>query len=389
MEIDYSTAIVFASSEDMAMRWFLGILVLSCCGHAATVTAQDAVAERPHDVGWLSEVTTAPQSPLLENPGTLHPILQRSDGSEVFSLEGWTGLRASIREQWMTFLGPMPEFSESSFQVLKETQENGFARQLIQYQSEPGQFVQAYLLIPDSGAGSGKSKLPGIVALHQTTDASIDEIAGVSGRDAMQMGRKLAQEGYVVICPRCFLWQDVSSLNEAVAKHRQRHPNTTGMAKMLHDAKRATDVLAGLKNVDSNRIGAIGHSLGAKEVLYLAAFDERIKAAVSSEGGLGYRTTNWDAPWYLGEAIRDPEFPLNHHQLLALIAPRPFLIVGGESGPGAADGDRSWVIMNSALPAWNLYPGPVRLGLLNHHLGHSVPEEVFEKISEWLRVYLD
>lgn len=364
------------------------MLVLSTCGAAAIGTAQTAVTGRPNDVAWLSEVTTAPQSASLENPGKFLPILKRRDGDEVDSLEGWRELRNSVREQWVKFLGPMPEFSETSFQVLKETREAGFVRQLIQYQSEPGQFVQAYLLIPDSDAGSANSKLPGIVALHQTTDASIDEIAGVSGRNAMQIGRKLALEGYVVICPRCFLWQDVSSLNEAVAKHRQRHPNTTGMAKMLYDAKRATDVVAGLDSVDSNRIGAIGHSLGAKEVLYLAAFDERIKAAVSSEGGLGFRTTNWDASWYLGEAVRDPDFPLNHHQLLALIAPRPFLVVGGESGPGAADGDRSWVVMNAALPVWNLYPPPVRLGLLNHHQGHSIPDDVSGKMSEWLRAYL-
>jgi hypothetical protein len=36
-----------------------------------------------------------------------------------------------------------------------------------------------------------------------------------------------------------------------------------------------------------DRVFAIGHSLGAKEVLYLAGFDERIRAAVSSEGGIG------------------------------------------------------------------------------------------------------
>ena len=364
------------------------IFLLSCCVNGVMASAQDASAGKPDDVEWLADVTIAPHTPSLENPGRLTPILQRSNGLEISSLEEWTELRTAIRDQWMKFLGPMPEFSESSFQILQTTQENGFARQLIQYQGEPGQLVQAYLLIPESKADSDKSKLPGIVALHQTTDASIDEVAGVSGRDAMQIGRKLAQEGYVVICPRCFLWQYVSSLNEAVAQHRQRHPNTTGMAKMLYDAKRATDVLAGLDKVDSTRIGAIGHSLGAKEVLYLAAFDERIKAAVSSEGGLGFRTTNWDAPWYLGEAIRDPGFPLNHHQLLALIAPRPFLIVGGESGPGAADGDRSWVVIKAALPVWNLYSHPVRLGLLNHHQGHSIPDEVYKKMSEWLRTYL-
>ncbi len=105
-----------------------------------------------------------------------------------------------------------------------------------------------------------------------------------------------------------------------------------GMAKMLYDAMRTVDVLESLPEVDRNRIGAVGHSLGTKETLYLAALDERVKVAVASEGGIGFRSTNWDAPWYLGEAIRDEQFPLNHHQLLALIAPRPILILGGESG---------------------------------------------------------
>ena len=53
---------------------------------------------------------------------------------------------------------------------------------------------------------------------------------------------------------------------------------------MLYDAMRAVDVLESLPQVDRNRIGAVGHSLGAKETLYLAAFDERVKVAVASEG---------------------------------------------------------------------------------------------------------
>ena len=87
-----------------------------------------------------------------------------------------------------------------------------------------------------------------------------------------------------------------------------------------------------------DRIGAIGHSLGAKEALYLAAFDHRVRATVSSEGGIGLADSNWDAPWYLGEAIRRPGFALEHGQVLALAAPRAFLLIGGDS----ADGDASW-----------------------------------------------
>jgi hypothetical protein len=198
----------------------------------------------------------------------------------------------------------------------------------------------------------------------------------------------LVHSGFVVFCPRCFLWQDAADYDEAVAKHRQRHPQSLGMAKMLYDAMRGVDVLVSLPDVDADRIGAVGHSLGAKETLYLAAFDERIKAAVASEGGLGFRSTNWDAPWYLGPAIRDESFPLNHHQLLALIAARPFLILGGEAGPGAADGDRSWPLLEAALPVWKLYGEPTRLGLRNHHRGHALPNFEFFYLNEWLKTYV-
>ncbi len=56
---------------------------------------------------------------------------------------------------------------------------------------------------------------------------------------------------------------------------------------MLLDGMVAMNVLESLPSVDPKRMGAIGHSLGAKEALYLAAFDPRVRAAVSSEGGVG------------------------------------------------------------------------------------------------------
>ena len=71
-----------------------------------------------------------------------------------------------------------------------------------------------------------------------------------------------------------------------------------------------------------------------------------------------------------------------------MIAPRAFLILGGESGPGAADGDRSWPLIAAALPVHRLYSDPARLGLLNHHQGHSLPDDAFERMSTWLHTYL-
>src|SRR5205085_11358947 len=113
-----------------------------------------------------------------------------------------------------------------------------------------------------------------------------------------------------------------------------RAPKSKGMAKMLYDSLVATDILAAQPGVDPARLGSVGHSLGAKETLYLAAFDERIKATVSSEGGIGTKFSNWDALWYLGPTIKEPAFTHEHHELLALAAPRPFLLIAALSPDG-------------------------------------------------------
>jgi hypothetical protein len=156
------------------------------------------------------------------------------------------------------------------------------------------------------------------------------------------------------------------------------------MAKMLYDALIAVDILAAHPEVDHTRLGAIGHSLGAKEALYIAAFDDRIQATVSSEGGIGAKFSNWEAPWYLGPSIKEATFTHEHHELLAMVAPRPFLLLGGNS----ADGDRGWPFIAAALPVYELYSKPARLGQFVHGKGHAVPPEAEHRIDDWLMTYL-
>lgn len=331
------------------------------------------------DVPWLTEVQTPPA---VVPETALRPLLPGP-----MTREAWLAARPPLVAAWQEFLGPMPARPvNATWTVLRTDNLPDVVRELIEYEGEPGLKVQAYLLRP-RGPVVERSRA-GLVALHPTTADSIEPIAGVVGEDRQHTALKLARRGFVVLCPRCFLWQDAESLDDAVARHRARHPQTLGMAKMLYDAQRAVDLLLAQPDVDPQRVGAYGHSLGAKEVLYLAAFDERIRAAVFSEGGIGFSSTNWEAPWYLGPAIQEPGFPRNHHELLALIAPRPFLILGGESGRGAADGDRSWPYIAAALPVYRAFGEPARLGLLNHRQGHILDDERLEKLAEWLTVYL-
>ena len=72
-----------------------------------------------------------------------------------------------------------------------------------------------------------------------------------------------------------------------MARFKQRHPETLCMHKMLWDAMRGVDLLESLPQVDASRIGAVGHSLGAIESLYLAAFDERVRVDGRQRSGAG------------------------------------------------------------------------------------------------------
>lgn len=351
-----------------------------------TAFAAEPVREQRRDVPWLNEVVTPP-SDLSDVPKEpLAPLFMDGYGHAISTRQDWERQRRSLRQQWLDFLGPMPnERPPVKLEVLREDNTPRFMRQLVRYEGEPGLWVEGYLLSPHN-ADAGQ--LPGLVAFHSTSPHHIEQIAGLADKSSHHLAPQFCETGFVVFCPRCFLWQDAKTYDDAVAKFQQRHPRTPGMHKMLYDAMRAVDVLQSLPQVDSNRIGAVGHSLGAKETLYLAAFDDRVTAAVASEGGVGLRSTNWSAPWYLGPAIEKEGFALNHHQLLAMIAPQPFLIVAGESGPGAADGRRSWPLVAAAQPAYRFYDQPVRLGIYNHGLGHTLNPAITARMIAWLQVYV-
>ena len=98
-----------------------------------------------------------------------------------------------------------------------------------------------------------------------------------------------------------------------------------------------------------------------------------------------YDFTNWDADYYLGKPIREPGFPREHHEVLALIAPRAFLLIGGDS----ADGDRSWPFIEAALPVYKLLGAAGRVGLFNHGQGHAFPPVAQERAYAWLEHWLN
>ena len=125
-------------------------------------------------------------------------------------------------------------------------------------------FTDAYLLTP----ANSKGKLPAVVVFHPTVSNHTHQVAGIDASDPEKMhGVPLVLRGYVVLCPRCFIFDEGADYAENVKWMQARHPGWTGMARMTWDGLRAADDLESLPQVDAERIGCLGHSLGAKESL--------------------------------------------------------------------------------------------------------------------------
>ena len=347
----------------------------------APLPAQTPPSRR--EVPWLQEVLQAPEAPPAP-ARLLQPVLVDDQSRTITTLAGWRRRRSHLEQAWRAVIGnlSLQRRRPPRVDVVDEEHLGDVVRQRVQYLVEPDVRTEAYVLKPQQP----RARCPGAVVFHSTTPESIRQPAGLADEAEKHFGLALARRGFIAICPRNFLWPDTTRMaaQDETRRLRERHPRARGVAKMLFDGQVAVDILAARSDVDPTRIGCIGHSLGAKEALYLGAFDPRIAAVVSSEGGIGLTMSNWDAEWYLGDIVRQPAFAREHHELLALAAPRPFLLVGGDSADGAA----SWPWIAAALPIYRLYGRPPRLGLLNHKRGHAVPPEIAPRLLEWLETYV-
>ena len=168
---------------------------------------------------------------------------------------------------------------------------------------------------------------------------------------------------------------DGEGYDEAV---RHLPPGLTGLGKWISEAQNLVDYLVTRPDVDSKRIGIIGHSLGGKMALYAAAFDPRLAVIVSSEPGISLSFSNYEAFWYLGKQRPTDR---DQQELLALIAPRPFLLIAGES----SDGQKSWPYLQAAQA---IYPNPQHLGMFNHRGGHTPTAQSVTHAMDWLERFL-
>jgi len=129
---------------------------------------------------------------------------------------------------------------------------------------------------------------------------------------------------------------------------QSRKPDDWGvLAAWSWGLSRALDYFATDKNVDAKRLAIEGHSRWGKDALLAAALDSRwaiVYCSCSGEGGAklhrhdmgesvdnvcGVSEYHWMAGNFLKYAGNWTNLPIDQHELIALVAPRPVFITGG------------------------------------------------------------
>jgi hypothetical protein len=170
-----------------------------------------------------------------------------------------------------------------------------------------------------------------VLCLQQTTKNGKDSPVGLADRPTLHYALELAKRGYVTLSP------DYPSFGEYPYDFDADNYQS-GSMKAIYDNTRAIDVLASQPEVDAERIGCIGHSLGGHHGLFTAVFEPRIKAVVTSCGFCSFREykggdlRGWSGPRYMPLIATRyhnsaAEMPFEFHEVLAAIAPRPIFVV--------------------------------------------------------------
>lgn len=351
---------------------------------ARTVPGDGTDARRVYGDDWYRTYNDRPAG-YETDTGDLSPLLVSRDGGIITSADAWIPARTRMLETWLELLGPMPDHVPPPHaETIEEFRGNGWTGRLMYLDVERDFSEKILVLTPDNPV-----KVPSPVVIVPYYDVDVPAGMNLGGRTYMPPGVRAfaelaAREGFIAIAVRWFGESYGESYGEAVAELRLRHPGLTGLGKWVWDARRLVDYIGTMPEADAGRIGIIGHSLGGKMSLYAAAFDERISVAVASELGIGLAYSNYDDFWYFGDFIRTVDPSIDHHQLLALIAPRPFLLIGGDE----YDTDTSWRYINAAEGVYRLYGCPLHIGYFNHRTGHTPSPEAVRHAMDWLKRFL-
>jgi dienelactone hydrolase len=313
------------------------------------------------------------------------------------SKAAWEQERGKIRAQLWELLGKLPPRPNlPKAEMLSREDRGDYVVEKFQFDNEAGATVPGYVILPKGLAG----KAPAVLYCHwHGGEYEIGKEELFQARHTPEApGPALARRGFVVlgIDSYCFGERngrgpdgpsEKGADGEASACKFNLWVGRTLWGMILRDDLMALDYLASRPEVDADRLGVMGMSMGATRAWWLMALDERLKTGVPVCCLTRYQNIIENGYLHAHSFYYFVPNVLDHFDteaIVALIAPRPVLFLDGDSDKTSPlDGIRA--IEAAVRPVYGLYGREKDFeSIVYAGQGHLYTLEMWQKTEAWL-----
>jgi len=317
--------------------------------------------------------------------------------------EAWAARRLEVRATLERLLGELPQRPARPRVTTVLREDRGDHRfEKFTFDNGAGATVTGYVFLPPESKVRGP--LPAVLYCHWhggQYDIGKDEMLRTNAVP-VAAGPALARLGYVVLGIDAYGFgerngqgpggpAEKGSAGEMTAAKFQLWAGRTLWGMILRDDRMALDYLASRPEVDPQRIGVTGISMGATRTWWLMALDERLRAGVAvacmtryteliREGGLKAHGIYYFVPGMLRH--------FDTEAVMALAAPRPMLFQTGgrDSGSPVVGIER---LEPTIREAYRLHGAESAFeSRVLPDLGHVYTPEMWEHTVAWLSRHL-
>lgn len=307
---------------------------------------------------------------------------------DLRSLADWEKRRQQYKEEYLYMLGlsPLPPRTPLCATVTGTVAGEGFVVENLHYQSRPGLYVTCNLYRP--ALAKAGERWPAIVY-----------VCGHSGRGrngnktAFQShGLWFARHGYVCMVIDTLQLGEIAGIHHGTYQYERWWWHSRGYTPAgveCWNGVRGIDYLVGRPDVDPERIAVTGISGGGAATFWIAAADERVRAAVPVSGMadlLAYvpnRVINGHCDcMFLYNAFQWP-----WTRIAALIAPRPLLFTNSDQDAiFPMDGNER--IINRLERLYSLYGAGDRVDAFVSIGGHAYRRDIRQAAFRFMNLHL-
>ncbi len=307
--------------------------------------------------------------------------------------------RAKTRATLLTCLGDMPTRPDpKKVRVVKTEDKGDFTLEHLEFDNGIDMTVTGILALPKNRKG----KIPVVVGLHGHSGSRNEYLP--NPENPLSLGWMLVKEGYAVAAIDGYFNGERIGKGPAGSKlDKGSYPQEMSLFKlhlwmgstlwglMVRDEQCFLDYLETRPEIDGNRIGATGMSMGCTRSWWLAAIDDRVKAVVGvacftryteliAHGNLRKHGIYYFVPGVLKH--------FDTEAIYALIAPRPMLQLSGDQDGGAPT-DGILVLEKKLADVYRLHGQESNFrSVLYKNTGHEYLPEMRTEMVRWFVKHL-